>query len=99
MLGAILKVGNCLNAGVKIKDRADGFYLEALAKASNIKGADGRTILQVVCAALIAEDEEFRGFKKNFEACQAAIKCMLDDVEKLCDKGKAELAVSTKRFG
>lgn len=50
VLGGILRVGNCLNAGVKNKERADGFYLDALAKASNIKGSDGRTIMQVVCA-------------------------------------------------
>jgi len=30
VLGGVLKVGNCLNAGVKNKERADGFYIEAL---------------------------------------------------------------------
>lgn len=45
VLSGVLKVGNCLNAGQKNKERADGFYLDALQKATNIKGSDGKSIL------------------------------------------------------
>jgi hypothetical protein len=48
IFGGVLKIGNCLNAGQKNKERADGFHLDGLAKASNIKGSDGRSVLQMV---------------------------------------------------
>lgn len=98
VLGGILKVGNCLNAGNKTRERADGFLLEALGKATNIRSGDGRTILQVVCATLCQDDAEFRGFKSNFSHCQAALKSIVDDVEKACDKVKAELGLNKRRF-
>jgi formin 2 len=37
ILGAILKVGNCLNAGNKSRGQADGYQLDALSKTLSIK--------------------------------------------------------------
>lgn len=41
LLGAVLKVGNCLNAGNKNRGQADGFYLDCLSKPMNIKDEMG----------------------------------------------------------
>ena len=37
ILGGIVKVGNCLNAGNKQRGQADGFLLDSLSKANMIK--------------------------------------------------------------
>ena len=41
LLGAVLKVGNCLNAGNKNRGQADGFYLDCLSKPMNIRDDTG----------------------------------------------------------
>lgn len=41
VLGAILKVGNCMNAGNKTRGQADGYLLDALSKTLSIKDPNG----------------------------------------------------------
>ena len=41
VFGAVLKIGNCLNAGNKNRGQADGFYIDCLSKPMNIKADDG----------------------------------------------------------
>jgi len=48
ILGSILKVGNCLNAGNKTRGQADGYELDALSKTFSIKDADGNPIMKTI---------------------------------------------------
>lgn len=63
ILGFILALGNILNGGNAQKGQADGFYLEALSKATTMKDINNRTIMQIICEKFKAEDEEFVNIK------------------------------------
>lgn len=54
ILGFILAMGNIMNGGTQ-KGQADGFYLEALSKATTMKDINGRTMMQIICEKLKAE--------------------------------------------
>jgi len=41
ILGAVLHIGNIMNAGNKQRQQADGFEIEAYSKTFSIKKADG----------------------------------------------------------
>ena len=66
ILGFILALGNILNGGTA-KGQADGFYLEALSKATSMKDINNRTMMQIICEKLKAEDEEFVNLKNDFK--------------------------------
>lgn len=59
-------MGNIMNGGTQ-KGQADGFYLEALSKATTMKDINGRTMMQIICEKMKAEDEEFLNFKNGFK--------------------------------
>jgi hypothetical protein len=42
-----------MNAGNKQRGQADGFLIEGLGKAKNIKDIDGNSILQVIVTKLV----------------------------------------------
>lgn len=67
ILGFILGLGNILNGGTQ-KGQADGFYLDALSKATSMKDINGRTIMQIICERFKKEDEEFVNIKNEFKA-------------------------------
>ena len=54
ILGFILGLGNILNGGTQ-KGQADGFYLEALSKATTMKDINNRTVMQIICEKLKKE--------------------------------------------
>lgn len=49
ILGSILKVGNCMNAGNKTRGQADGYELDALSKTFSIKDINGVSIMKMIC--------------------------------------------------
>lgn len=79
ILGFILSLGNILNGGTP-RGQADGFYLEALSKMTTTKDLNNRTILQLICERMKAEEgEEFSlnfkaGFKNLYYAVQYSLK-------------------------
>ena len=86
ILGSILKVGNCMNAGNKTRGQADGYQLDALSKTLSIKDINGQSILAMILKKLHEEDESFVEFKQDFEACYVSLKNPVDDLKKSCDK-------------
>lgn len=56
IFGFILGLGNILNGGTQ-KGQADGFYLEALSKATTMKDVNNRTIMQIICERFKAESK------------------------------------------
>ena len=98
ILGCILKVGNCMNAGNKNRGRADGFHLDALSKTMSIKDGDGVSILQMCCTLLHQKDPEFINFKSEFEESYDSIKCVIGDLQKDAAKASADLIIFEKLF-
>jgi len=59
LLGAILKFGNCLNAGNKSRGQADGFSLGNLGTSLTLKDANGSSMLKLCCLKLVEDDPTF----------------------------------------
>lgn len=53
IMGCILKVGNCLNAGNKQKGQADGYEIGDIDKCFNIRDSNGRSIMGMICDMLV----------------------------------------------
>jgi hypothetical protein len=51
-LGAVLHIGNVMNAGNKQRQQADGFEIDAFSKTFSIKNASGQSIMQVILEKL-----------------------------------------------
>lgn len=49
LLGTILRFGNCLNAGNRMKGQADGFPLANLGTTLTMKDPKGNSILKICC--------------------------------------------------
>lgn len=58
ILGAILKVGNCLNAGNKQRGQADGFLIDALSKTTTLKDINGESVLKLIVTTISEENPE-----------------------------------------
>lgn len=58
ILGAILKVGNCLNAGNKQRGQADGFLIDALSKTTTLKDINGESVLKLIVTTISEESPE-----------------------------------------
>ena len=87
VLGAVLKVGNCLNAGNKTRGQADGFQIEAISKAMNIKDKTGiQNVMQLICKVLSEEDKSFLEFKSNFKECFESCKYFVEDIVNHCHR-------------
>ena len=63
LFGAVLRFGNCMNAGNKSRGQADGFDLGDLKSTTTLKDKDGNSILMILCQTLFEEDNEFAKFK------------------------------------
>lgn len=98
ILGAILKVGNCMNAGNKSRGQADGYQLDALSKTLSIKDSEGNSILSMICQKLFEQDPSYAEFKVDYEYCYAAHKCIIEDIKKDCNKAKNDLKVNKGMF-
>lgn len=94
ILGSILKVGNCLNAGNKTRGQADGYELDALSKTFSIKDADGNPIMKTIVDQIFSEDETIAEFKAQFSSCYTCLKCVVDDVKKDIEKAEKDLKVN-----
>ena len=57
ILGKVLKVGNCLNAGNKMRGQSDGFEVDDLGKAFNIKSKEGQSIMNIICKGIFDADQ------------------------------------------
>ena len=97
LFGTLLAVGNCLNAGKKL-GQADGFNMDAIGKASMIKSSANVSIMEYCCQLCCDEDPEFRSIKKDFECVKLALKCIVDDVEKMVDKISTEIKICDNQF-
>lgn len=64
MLGYILAVGNVLNGG-SAKGQADGYDLQVIGKVHTFRDNSGQSILQYVCKAMKAKDENFPEYVKG----------------------------------
>jgi hypothetical protein len=98
ILGCLLKIGNCMNAGNKSRGQADGYMLDALGKTQTIKDNDGKSMLQLICKKLVEEDPEFITFKTNFKDCYYNLKVVFEDVKKECQKAKKTLEINKGQY-
>lgn len=98
LLGAILKFGNCLNAGNKNKGQADGFALSNLGSTETIRDAEGNSILKICCEKLFEEDNSFGKFKEQFSEVYSAIKMSISELQKKTDKLKTENNMTKSQF-
>ena len=79
----ILKIGNCMNAGNKLKGQADGFEISAIEKTLAIKDANGKSIMSTICEKLHqADPENFHKIAEDFTMCKTALKCVVMDIKK-----------------
>lgn len=53
IMGCILTVGNCLNAGNKLKGQADGYEIADIEKGFNLKDINGRSVMKMICEVLV----------------------------------------------
>lgn len=98
LLGIILKIGNCMNAGNKNRGQADGYHLDALQKTSSIKDGDGKSIMHTICKKMVEEDSSFMEFRSKFECCQDSIKRIVEDIKKDCETMEKDLKTSQDQF-
>jgi len=98
ILGSVLKIGNCLNAGNKQRGQADGFELDALAKTFSIKDSEGNAIMKMITAKLYEDDESIAEFKAGFSSCFTCLKCIVDDVKKDTEKANKDLNSNKNQF-
>ena len=90
LFGAVLRFGNCLNAGNKSRGQADGFELGDLKSTTTLKDATGQSILQILCKRLYEEDNEFHKFKDDFKEVYDSVKLSTEDLLKKTDNLKNE---------
>ena len=90
LFGAILRFGNCLNAGNKSRGQADGYDLGDLKSTMTLKDAAGRSILMILCQYLYEDDNEFIKFKEDFKDVYDSIKLSTEDLQKKTDNLKNE---------
>jgi len=69
ILGAILKVGNCLNAGNKQRGQADGFQIDALSKTTTLKDINGESVLKLIVTTISEENPEILEIKNRTLSC------------------------------
>jgi len=69
ILGAILKVGNCLNAGNKQRGQADGFQIDALSKTTTLKDINGESVLKLIVTTISEENPEISEIKNRTLSC------------------------------
>ena len=98
LLGAILKFGNCMNAGNENRCRADGFVLDALAKTQTFKDENQVSILHTICKTLSEADPTFKDFKSHFDALLSSAKYDINDTKAGCDKLAGEIEGHLSRF-
>jgi hypothetical protein len=98
IIGCLLKIGNCMNAGNKTRGQADGFEIDAITKGFSIKDSDGKSIMQNIIIKLLEKDETFREFKDEFSPCIAAMKCKVDEVNSEVNKCKGQLDSNINMF-
>jgi hypothetical protein len=85
LFGAVLRFGNCLNAGNKSRGQADGFDLGDLKSTTTLKDKDGNSILMILCQTLYEEDNEFVKFKEDFVSVYNSVKLSTEDLQKKTD--------------
>ena len=85
VISYILTVGNILNGGTP-KGQADGFNLDILTKLSTVKDNSNKTLLQIICMKIKAEDEDFKPLKKNFECIVESLKVPSMEIKGTIDK-------------
>lgn len=99
ILGAVVKMGNFMNAGDAKKERADGFDLDSIAKCNMIKAETGKNIYKIILEDVLKEDEEFpEKWLPSFGHISNAIKAPINDVESSINKALKEIAVHEKLF-
>jgi len=97
IFGYILALGNLLNGGTQ-KGQADGFYLEALSKATATKDINNRTMMQIICEKLKAEDEEFVNIKSTFKNVYNMTQYSLKDEKTKLDEVKGNYEKAKGNF-
>lgn len=90
ILGAVLKFGNCLNAGNKQKGQADGFDLKDLQSTTTLKDSNGHNILMIICKMLYEDDNDFLKFKEEFKDVYDSVKLNTEDLKKQTNKLSGE---------
>lgn len=112
ILGFVLKIGNCMNAGNKQRGQADGFNIDDLGKTQTLKDGDGKSMLQFICYSLhqedldkeekdkveIPENDKFINFKADFDDCYFCLKVAFDDVKKDTNKAASQLTANKNQF-
>ena len=96
LVGTILAVGNCLNAGDKKFGQADGFNIDAIGKASMIQSSSKVTIMQYCCQLCCDEDPDFRSIKTDFHCIKFAVKCF--ETLKMTDRLLTEIKECKHHF-
>jgi len=92
ILGAVLHVGNVMNAGNKQRQQADGFEIDAYSKTFSIKKADGKSIMNVILELLQKKTPEVMKLKEQFQPIYDNAKIVLMDLIKDSKKLQGETA-------
>lgn len=85
LLGSILTIGNLLNAGNAKKGQADGFDIKNIRSTLTIKGADGSSLLKIICLEHLAKDASFKQFLSKFEKCGQSQRIPIDSLNSRSD--------------
>jgi len=80
LLGSILTIGNLLNAGNVKKGQADGFDIKNIRSTLTIKGADGSSLLKIICLEHLEKDASFKQFLSKFEKCGQSQRIPIDSL-------------------
>ena len=80
LLGAILLVGNTLNAGNAKKGQADGFDIHNLDATTAIKSKDNHSLLSVIVKQICTDDDSFKKIKETWQPLYDAKKINLPEL-------------------
>lgn len=95
ILGSVLKIGNCLNAGNKSRGQADGFEIDALSKSFTIKDKENKSIISFISQLAIEKNEEYVNFKQDFVSVYACTKINTGDLKTNINREKGQVNQQT----
>lgn len=82
ILGALLHIGNTMNAANKTRGQADGFEYDAFSKSFTIKRSDGKSIMGVLLELLQKDHPDVMNIKEEYKPVYDNAKIVLADLVK-----------------
>ena len=90
ILSILLRFGNVMNAGTKVKERADGFSMDLLEKLGTIKSNSGKNILLLVNEKMKEQDDKYDGVKHIWKNTEEISKNNISELKSAYSKLVAE---------